>query len=81
MKTTDVDTSLINGYLGLLKNLSPKNKLDLIEKLSKSLKLDLRRSKKSLRRAFGAFESDRTADQLIKEIRESRTFTRQIEKL
>ncbi|MBL4755370.1 MAG: hypothetical protein JKY52_17460 [Flavobacteriales bacterium] len=81
MKTADVDTSLINGYLGLLKNLSPKNKLDLIEKLSKSLKLDLRRSKKSLRRAFGAFESDRTADQLIKEIRESRTFTRQIEKL
>jgi len=81
MKTADVNTSLINGYVGLLRNLSPDSKLDLIEKLTKSLKLDLDRNKKSLRRAFGAFQSDKTADELIKEIRGSRTFTRQIEEL
>ena len=79
MKTINVNTNLINGYLGLMRNLSPDNKLDLIEKLTKSLKVDLNTKKKSLRRAFGAFQSDKTADELIKEIRESRTFTRQIE--
>ena len=81
MKTTDIHTSLINGYIGLLRNLSPNSKLDLIEKLTKSLRLDLTKNRKSLRRAFGAFQSDKTANELIKEIRESRTFTRQIEGL
>jgi len=81
MKTIDVHTNLINGYIGLLKNLSPDSKLDLIEKLTKSLRIDLKRNRKSLRRAFGAFKSDKTADELIKEIRESRIFTRHIEGL
>ena len=81
MKTVDVHTSLINGYIRLLRNLSPDSKLNLIEKLTKSLRLDLTRNRKSLRRAFGAFKSDKTADELIKEIRESRTFTRHIEEL
>ena len=81
MKTADIHTSLINGYLGLLRNLSPDSKLDLIEKLTKSLRIDFTMNRKSLRRAFGAFQSDKTADELIKEIRESRTFTRHIEEL
>ena len=81
MKTVDVHANLINGYIGLLKNLSPDSKLDLIEKLTKSLRIDLKRNRKSLRRAFGAFKSDKTADELIKEIRESRIFTRHIEGL
>lgn len=81
MKTADIHTSLINGYIQLLRNLSPDSKLDLIEKLTKSLRIDLTMNRKSLRRAFGAFQSDKTADELIKEIRESRTFTRQIEGL
>ena len=81
MKSVDVNVNLINGYLGLLRNLSPDSKLDLIGKLTKSLKLDIIRNKESLRRAFGAFDSNKTADELIKEIRESRTFTRQIEEL
>lgn len=81
MKAIDVHTRLIDGYIGLLRNLSPDNKLDLIEKLTKSLRRDLSRNRKSLKRAFGAFQSDKTADQLIKEIRESRNFTRYTQEL
>jgi len=81
MKTTDVHTNLINGYIRLLRNLSPANKLDLIEKLSKSLRLDLTSKRKSLKRAFGAFQSDQSADELIRELRDSRHFTRNIEEI
>jgi len=81
MKTTDVHTNLINGYIRLLRNLSPANKLDLIEKLSKSLRLDLTSKRKSLKQAFGAFQSDQSADELIRELRDSRHFTRDIEEI
>jgi len=81
MKTADVHTTLINGYLRLLKNLGPESKLDLIEKLTKSLRLDLTSKRKSLKSAFGAFKSDQSADELIQELRDSRTFKRNIEEL
>ncbi len=81
MKTTDVHTNLINGYIRLLKNLSPDNKLDLIEKLTKSLRLDLTGERTSLKQAFGAFQSDQSADELIRELRDSRHFKRNIEEI
>jgi len=81
MKTTDVQTNLINGYFKLLRNLSPASKLDLIEKLTKSLRLDLTSKRKSLKQTFGAFQSDQSANELIREIRESRNFTRNIEEI
>lgn len=79
MNNTDVNTTIIEGYLGLLDNLSPSSKLDLISRLSASVKSDLMDKQSSFQRAFGAFESDKSADEIIEEIRSSRTFTRQIE--
>jgi hypothetical protein len=79
METTTPDTTLIDGYLQLLDNLSPNNKLDLISKLTTSIKSDIADKKSSFHEAFGAFESEKTAEEIIDEIRESRTFTRQIE--
>ncbi len=79
MKTADVHTSLINGYMRLLGNLSPDSKLVLIEKLTKSLRLDVSGKRKALKNAYGSFESDQSADDLIKEIRESRMFKRNVE--
>jgi hypothetical protein len=40
MKAIDINTTLIDGYLRLLENLSPGNKLDLISKLTLSVKTD-----------------------------------------
>ena len=79
MKTRDTNTTLIDGYLKMLDNLSPDYKLDLISKLSLSIKTDITRRKKSFYKAFGAWNSKKSADQIISDIRKSRTFNRQLE--
>jgi hypothetical protein len=79
MKALDINTTLIEGYLKLLDNLSPGNKLDLISKLTLSVKSDMIDRKKSFYKAFGAWESAQTADEIIADIRNSRTFNRKNE--
>ena len=81
MKTIDVNTNFIETYFGLLKNLSPDIKLDIIGKLSKTIKSDLNEQNKSLKDSFGAWQSDKSADEIITELRESRNFNRHIEAL
>ncbi|HMG15551.1 MAG TPA: hypothetical protein VK590_08900 [Saprospiraceae bacterium] len=79
MKTIDINTTLIDGYLRMLDNLSPSNKLDLIAKLTQSVKTDITDRKKLFYKAFGAWKSNDSADDMINEIRKSRTFSRQSE--
>ena len=62
MKAVDVNTTLIEGYLKLLGNLSASNKLDLISKLTLSVKSDLTDRKKTFYKAFGAWESKQSAE-------------------
>jgi len=81
MKTIDINTTLIEGYMRLLDNLSPSNKLDLISKLTLSVKTDISDRKNSFYKAYGAWESKQSADEIIIDIRNSRTFNRQIEDL
>jgi hypothetical protein len=78
MKSTDINVAIIEGYLQLLDNLSPRSKLDLISGLTHSVKSDIADKKNSFKKAFGAFQSKKTADQLIEEIRNSRSFNREI---
>lgn len=80
MKALDINTTLVEGYLQLLDNLSPSNKLDLISKLTKSVKTDITDRKKYFYKAFGAWESKQTASHIITEIRNERTFNRKIQK-
>lgn len=79
MRSIDINTTLIEGYLRLLDNLSLSNKLDLISKLILSAKTDISPKKKSFYKAFGAWDSKKSADEIINEIRDSRTFNRKIE--
>ncbi len=79
MTTADINAKIIDGYLDLLRNLSPGSKLDLIAKLSESLKSDVTKRKSLFRKSFGAFQSKKSAEEIIKEIRESRNFNRQLE--
>ncbi len=81
MKATDINTTIVDGYIRLLDNLSPGNKLDLISKLTLSVKADIAEKKKSFFNAFGAWDTKQSAEQIINEIRNSRTFNRQIEDL
>jgi len=64
----------------LLGNLSPGNKPDLIAKLTASVKSDIT-NKKSSKKVFGAFQSKKSAEEIINKIRSSRTFTREIEEI
>lgn len=79
MEVAKTNTAIIKGYLKLLENLSPSNKLELISKLSTLVKIDLNKTKSSFKKAFGALESDETAEEMIEDIRNSRKSTRQIE--
>jgi len=79
MKATDIN--IIDSYIGLLNNLSPDSKLELISRLSQSLKSQKKPQEKSIQELFGAFVSEKSAETIIEEIRQSRTFTRQIEEL
>jgi len=73
--------SLADYYFGFLKNLNPDSKLDLISKLSQSLKETETVSETSLQSLFGAYKSDETAEEIIEELRASRVFNRNIEPL
>lgn len=77
MSATEVN--IIDGYIELLENLSPNTKLELISKLTNSIKSDLKKKKNSFKKAYGAFESDKTAEEIIEDLRNSRNFNRQIE--
>jgi len=45
MNTADINTKLIDSYISLLKNMSAQNKLDLISKLTNTVKADIKQEK------------------------------------
>ena len=79
MKIAEINSTIIDGYVSLLDNLSSGDKLDLISKLTASVKTGLTTRKSTFKKAFGAFDSKKTAEQIIDEIRSSRVSTRKIE--
>ncbi|REL23923.1 hypothetical protein DYD21_20725 [Rhodohalobacter sp. SW132] len=79
MNTADLNTKLIDSYMSLLKNMSAQNKLDLISKLSNTVKTDLEQEKTDFYKAFGGWDKNESAEDLIETIKGSRTFNRTIE--
>jgi len=79
MSTADINTKLIDSYLSLLKNMSAQNKLDLISKLTNTVKIDVAQEKTAFYKAFGGWDKNESAEELIETIKESRTFNRTIE--
>ncbi|MBK8672429.1 MAG: hypothetical protein IPN93_05420 [Bacteroidetes bacterium] len=76
MKTADLNTILIDSYFTLLKSLSPNNKLELIAKLSKSMKTTKKTKDISWKSLFGALELDQSADDFVAELKNDRKFSR-----
>ena len=76
MISTTQHTSLADYYFDFLKNLNSASKLDLISKLSQSLKEQNSIPESSLESLFGAYKSDETAEEIIANIRASRVFNR-----
>ncbi len=72
-------TALIDNYFGLLRSLSRENKIKLIAKLSNSIIEEGSEKENVIDRFFGAFKSEKSAEEIIKEIRASRRFNHKIE--
>ena len=81
MNSSTQPISLADYYFGFLKNLNSDSKLDLISKLSQSLKETETTSNTSLESLFGAYKSDESAEEIIAELRASRIFNRYTETL
>lgn len=79
VKTTELKFNIIDSYLELLKSLSPDSRIELISKLSSSLKGSGKSGGKSLRDLYGALRTRKSADQLIAELKMSRNFHRKSE--
>lgn len=76
MKNTELNTTLINSYFDLFQRLSSEAKQALISKLTKSMRSEEKNQTASLFSTFGAFEDDKTAQEIISEIKDSRTFNK-----
>lgn len=83
MKSTALHTGLADCYFESLKNLNPDTKLDLISKLSQSLKEESSKtsSETTLQSLFGAYQSEESADEIIADLRTSIVFNRNKESL
>jgi len=72
MSTTE--KYIVKTYSGLFEGLSVIGKLELIESLTKSLKAEKSKKEKDFYKSFGAFGSDKPAEEIVKEIKASRKF-------
>lgn len=81
MNLSQQQISLADYYFGFLKNLNSESKLDLILKLSQSLKQNEEADDISLQSLFGAYKSEETAEEINSSIRASRVSNHIIELL
>lgn len=71
---TITDKNIIESYSGLFEGLSAVNKLELIERLSKSLKLESKSKEKKFYKSFGSFGSEKPDEDIIFDIKSNRKF-------
>jgi len=79
MTTSEKNAKLVDSYFSLLKHLSAQSKLDLISKLTKTVKSDLDEDKSVFFKSFGGWDQNESAEELIESINKSRTFSRAVE--
>ncbi|WP_394993138.1 hypothetical protein [Emticicia sp.] len=71
---THAEKHIVETYSGIFESLSSVSKLELIEKLAKSIRKDTKSKEKEFFKSFGAFASKKLAEEIAKEIKESRKF-------
>ena len=76
MKTA-INTHILNAYMAFLETLSPGTKLDIISKLTQSLKSEVKSKDNLFESSFGAWAGNESAEEIVKGIRDSRSFNRQ----
>jgi hypothetical protein len=79
MKAEDIKLRVVKNYLELVRALSTDMKLELISRLSDSLKSRRQGRHRSLGELYGAFISEKSAREIELEVRQSRHFNRKSE--
>jgi len=79
MQSININERLVESYLELLENLSPNSKLDLIKGLSMSLKVEKENNLHVLKSLGDDFIPEKLAEEVIRDLKTARTFTRKIE--
>lgn len=79
MKTNNL--MVIDNIFGMIKDLDADVKLELITRITASLKNDQRDIDDDWKKLFGAWESEENAETIIEEIRANRSTSRNIEDL
>ncbi len=69
--------TIVNNYYNIIRTLRPNFQEELIKLITKSLNKEVSK-KKTLNHIYGAWEGEETAEELIKSIRTSRVFNREI---
>ena len=62
---TFTEKNIINNYFGLFESLNSVSKLELIEKLTKSLKIETKSKQVNFFKSFGAFSDEKSSDEII----------------
>lgn len=75
MKTAKLENMIIEGYLALLSGLSDSGKKLLIKRLNAMVHPTEKSPDKDFYEAFGAWQGEETAEELIENIRNSRKET------
>ena len=65
---------IIESYSTMFRGLSPLSKIELIASLTKLLKKDKVEKLDTFYKSFGAFSDEKTAEEIVKEIKASRKF-------
>ncbi len=71
---TYAEKHIVETYSGIFERLSSVSKLELLEKLAKSIRKETKSKEKEFFKSFGAFASDKPAEEIAREIKESRRF-------
>jgi len=71
---TYAEKHIIASYSKLLGNLSDAGKSELIRTLSKSKKKEEKKKEERFYKSFGAFDSEKSAEEIIHEIKSNRRF-------
>jgi hypothetical protein len=78
---TAINANILDNYMGFLETLSSGTKLDLISKLSRSPKSEIKPKDNLFESSFGAWVGNESVEEIVKGIKDSGTFNRKIEGL
>jgi hypothetical protein len=68
------DKNVVEAFAELFEGLNATSKLELIESLSKSIRAESSKKEEDFYKSFGAFASEKSAEEIINEIKTSRNF-------